>query len=245
MARKHEAVDLLKQGFSPSQIAKKMGISSESVLGYLYNQVGEGRIRRSDIVFSIPKDLRERTEGFIAEKQTTNLSAILSALMKSGYTANLDDLEVYLTLRDARIALGDLYEIVRDIEVTLHESIRTVLMKKFGEKDWWRKGIPASIRADCARSYEEDPDPCSEPFSYTTLINLKTILDKNWSIFSELLPKRLVTNKQDLLSRLDRLNRIRNNVMHPVKGNPPSEDDFLFARDLHEFLQLNEWMEFA
>lgn len=245
MARKHEAVDLLKAGLSPSQIAEKMGINPSSVLAYLYNQVGEGKIRRSDIVFSIPKDLRQEVEGIIAQKQTDYWFTIQRSLEKNGHTVNRDDLQIYLTLRDARTALGDLYEMVRDIEVTLHKSIRAVLVKKFGEKEWWRKGIPDSIRADCAGAYEKDTEPGSEPFSYTTLINLKEILDKNWNVFLELLPKKLVSNKQDLLSRLAKLNRIRNNVMHPVRGTSPTEDDFLFVRELRDFLQLDKWMEFA
>ena len=65
MARKHEAVRLLKTGHTPTSIAREMGISVASVMGYLYNQVGEGRIRRSDIVFAIAPDVRRAIESAI------------------------------------------------------------------------------------------------------------------------------------------------------------------------------------
>jgi predicted transcriptional regulator len=58
MLRKHEAAALLGQDLSPAEIAARMGVSIETVMGYLYNQVGEGTIRRSDILFSIGDDTR-------------------------------------------------------------------------------------------------------------------------------------------------------------------------------------------
>ena len=68
MARKHEAVNLMKSGLSPSEIAKTMDISVKSIEGYLYNQVGEGNIRRSDIVFSIKEEIRVEIENIIFQK---------------------------------------------------------------------------------------------------------------------------------------------------------------------------------
>ena len=39
MARKHEAVNLLLSGFSPGQIAEKMGVALSTVIGYVVNQI--------------------------------------------------------------------------------------------------------------------------------------------------------------------------------------------------------------
>jgi hypothetical protein len=66
MARKHEAVKLLREGLSPSAIARTLETSVKTVLGYLYNQIGEGRIHRSDILFSIRPELRAEIEACLS-----------------------------------------------------------------------------------------------------------------------------------------------------------------------------------
>lgn len=50
MAGKHEAVEWLKKGLSSDRIAKQMEVTVATVMGYLYNQLGKGKIRRSDIL---------------------------------------------------------------------------------------------------------------------------------------------------------------------------------------------------
>ena len=70
---KHEAADWLRQGLSPSAIARKMGVSTYTVVAYLYDQVGEGNIRRSDIVFSIERDTRDLIESTITRLESTGI----------------------------------------------------------------------------------------------------------------------------------------------------------------------------
>ena len=65
MARKHEAAEWLKKGHSPSQIAKQMKVSFSTVKGYLHNQISEGKIRRSDIVFSLDQNTRRMIEDIV------------------------------------------------------------------------------------------------------------------------------------------------------------------------------------
>jgi hypothetical protein len=101
--------------------------------------------------------------------------------------------------------------------------------------------IPLSIRTKCATRREEDDDPIDDNFVYTTLIELKEILNKNWREFQDVLPRRWADRKKEFLSALCRLNGIRNAVMHPVKNRQWTEDDFDFVRDfkpgLHEFIE--------
>ena len=73
MARKHEAVSVLKRGLSPALIARGMQVSIGTVMGYLYTQVGEGAIRRSDILFAIDSEIRAAVET--AERENSELSA--------------------------------------------------------------------------------------------------------------------------------------------------------------------------
>jgi hypothetical protein len=230
MARKQEAAQLLTAGLSPSQIARKMGVSIETVMPYLYDQVGQGNIRRSDIVFSIDPKLRRRAENALRKWGADQAEHLGYRYRRSGKPAK-EDMGVYLALRDARVAYGDMYELIRHIELSLHQYVKDTLCAHFGGTGWWRKGIPERIRAECASALERDPEPCAEPYSYTTFIHLKVILDARWHVLSAGLPGRFASNKQILLSSLTRLNVIRNAVMHPVKGLTPTEEDFAFVRD--------------
>ncbi len=246
MARKHEAVKWLTKGHSPSKIARQMGVSVSTVMGYLYNQVGEGKIRRSDIVFSINERIRQAVETVVATWSTRNTSAILRKVAKiladpRNLGDNLNDARVYLRLRDARIALGDMYEFIRDIEVSFHRAVRDILETEHGPIQWWRRGVPSNIRAECAAAREQDDPPANDPYCYTTFIHLKEILDRQWGLFSKILPKELSRDKRTFLTRLVRLNQIRNNVMHPVRGTPLTAEDFAFVRDSEAYFQFGSW----
>ena len=142
------------------------------------------------------------------------------------------DIRMYLDFRRAPVVLGDMYEIVRGIEVRLHRFTKAVFVREFGEEDWWRNGVPDNIRAECAALREKDPDPAPEPYNYTHLIALREILDRKWAIVSPYLPSDLAQNKKELLERLLQLNRIRNNVMHPVRGGQLAEEEFEFVFNL-------------
>lgn len=92
---------------------------------------------------------------------------------------------------------------------------------------------------------EEEQEPAAEPFCYTTFIHLSKIIDSQWSVFSKVLPNRIVKDKKKFLADLNQLNTIRNYVMHPVKGMPITEDDFEFVRSFHHIIREKNWREFA
>jgi predicted transcriptional regulator len=238
MARKHVAASLLLEGYSPSQIAEKMGITLNSVMGYLYSQVGEGRIRRSDILFSLDEEVRQIAEAEIARKGTTVYARLIQGIRRR-VECDPEDIRIYLSLRDSRASLGDMYEFIRDIEVTLHRLIRDVLVAAYGAR-WWWDGIPVQTRKECVAIREEDPDP-SDPYCYTTLGQLAGIIDKQWGLFAKALPKRVAQHRGKLIARLRQLNQIRNRVMHPVRYSNPTEDDFAFVRQLAFDLEQSKW----
>ncbi len=149
-----------------------------------------------------------------------------------------DDLQIYLEMRDT---LGDLYENIRYIEVTLHSSIKTILISEYGATDWWRKGVPADIRDDCSDAFVRDEQPAGDPYRYTNFIHLKEILEKQWNVISKALPKNVSSDRKTLLSGLVKLNQIRNFVMHPVKGKIPTDEDFAFVREFLDYLELDKW----
>lgn len=206
MGRPHQTAKLVKSGFSPHQIAELLGISLESVLGYLNRAVGEGCLRRSDIYFAVPPQVRQGP-----------------------------DLAKY---SDARAAFGDLYEDIRAIEIHIHRMVRLVLEQDLGneESGWWREGVPESVRVKCQERREKDVDVPCEPYCYTDLLDLGKIIEANWNSFQVALPACYASNRKALLDDLRRLNRIRNKVMHPVRGVAPDEADFDFVHGLEREL---------
>ena len=133
-----------------------------------------------------------------------------------------------------------MYEMIRDIEVTLHSAIKKALQDGYGDsgEKWWRKGIPQKINEECASAWARDEEPADEPYRYTTFIHLKEIFAKEWAILKKLVPEDMASNKNDLLSKLGKVNQIRNSVMHPVKGKTLTEEDFAFVREFQGQLDL-------
>jgi predicted transcriptional regulator len=229
MPRKDEAAALLRQCHSPSEIAKLMQVRASEVMNYLCTKIGEGDLRRSDIAFSLKRELRKAIEEVAAELGSLNAARISRELLKRGINCSRYDVRIYMEYRRARVVLGDMYEIVRNIEVRLHGFIKYRLMAEYGEENWWRSGVPEKIRAECAALREKDPEPAPDAYCYTHLIALREVLDKAWPVLSKHLPGQVASNKKELLDRLLQLNRIRNAVMHPVRGDHLSEEEFEFA----------------
>ena len=50
----------------------------------------------------------------------------------------------------------------KTLEKFLHQYTRETLRQEYGEH-WWRKGIPVTIRAECAAALQRDPEPAAEP----------------------------------------------------------------------------------
>lgn len=236
MPKSEEAVRLLREGLPPSEIAARLNTSAADVMRHLCLKVGEGDLRRSDIVFSIDSRLRHAIEDIIRDKEKASMRVIVNELHQRGIEANRLDVRIYVRYRRARVVLGDLYELVRNIEVRLHRFIKESFIQEFGEEGWWRGGIPDRIRADCAAVRERDQEPAEDAYCYTTLINLREILDKQWTVLAPRLPKKIQSDKKEFLEALKRLNGIRNAVMHPVRNDRFTDDDFEFVRSLEHQL---------
>jgi hypothetical protein len=214
MGVRDETLALLQEGFDPIVIASKRGVSLNTTLAYLDQMVGEGRLRRSDILLSLPVERRLDPHGA----------------------------DIFLVGRygDDESLLGDLYLDLRYIEVTLHQLIQEALMRDFGfdEGGWWRKGIPESIRKSCQVRREEDPEPV-EAYCYTDLLDLWEIIEKKWTCCADCIPSEW-RDKPELKRELVRLNHLRRMVMHPVRGLVPKDDDFDFVRRLRRQLEAME-----
>src|SRR5581483_11472657 len=118
--RKDQAAELLRQGLPPSEIARQMGTSTPAVMQYLCLKLGEGELRRSDIAFSLPHSTRAAIEQSLENGGSLTPSWILRELRSRGIEANRHDVSIYIQYRRARVVLGDMYELLRNVEVRLH-----------------------------------------------------------------------------------------------------------------------------
>ena len=150
---------------------------------------------------------------------------------------------LYASYRKRRVYIGDMYLFLTELERTLHHKIKCGLEQKFGKKElgWWKAGVPDTVRINCAQAREFDDESIDHPYCFSTFIHLKKIIDKNWLLFISWLPQSVIGDKTAFLKQIVRLNDIRNQVMHPVRGEPPTESDFEFVRELHKKLDVSLW----
>lgn len=52
MGRPRDVAERVRKGLTPTEIASQLGVTIETVVGYLHRAIGEGLLRRSDIYFS-------------------------------------------------------------------------------------------------------------------------------------------------------------------------------------------------
>ena len=234
MAKRNEATKLLEKGMSLDEVADKMGVSFQTIVRYMKLQVAEGALKVSQVFFGLKPSRRELLEHLLVTTgypTTGSTKQYYSAAHEAGIS--WDEANLYWSLRDARISRGDMYEQISDLEVELHSLVRRTLESEFGEGEmgWWRQGVPASVRKSCVQVREDDPEPATDIFAYTTFINLSEIIERNWSLFISQLPQSRVSNRKMLLSDFSRLNQIRNAVMHPVKSKRWDQSDFFFVQE--------------
>jgi hypothetical protein len=250
ISKREEVISLFKEGYSPKDITHKVDrISFKGVMDCLFIQAGEGNIRRSDIWFSINHNIRDAMEKyFMARDRDKNVGEDESMKLLELAEISLahpEEFKLYEKLRSARVAHGDMYELISEIELLLHRAIKSTLIKKYGpgELEWWRKGVPQLVRSKCAKLYEEDDDPAREPYCYTTFIDFKNIFEKQWGEFEKVLPKHILRFKKEFFRNLVTINKVRNRVMHPIKGYDFTPEDFAFVHEFNATLNINNWQD--
>jgi hypothetical protein len=234
---------MIVEGFNPARIAQELKVSTAKVVETVHICVGQGRLRRSEVLFSLSKDFRTQVDLF--EGRELSAERIQTFLSHGLYPeSDLEEVRLYILYRTSRAQIGEMYDDLCVLERTLHAKIKSILLRKFGEKDnqWWGTGIPRAVRIACAQAREDNPEFQFHAYDYTTLIHLKTILDDNWSLFSKRLPKTVAQNKKQFAIDLNRLNKVRNQVMHPVRGEPTSED-LHFVRIMRRSLDVMRWRD--
>jgi hypothetical protein len=236
---------LLSDGLSPSQIAKKSGISTSLLIQQICMAIGAGRLLRSEIYATLKKDwlsdiaIWPQSRAFTPEFLHENLVA-----GNVDCDLDVDDVKFYSLFVGKSFLPVETYEMLFEIEVNLHTKIKELLQEHYGrsETGWWTKGIPEKVRAACAKRREENNEFAKEaPYDYMMLMDLREIFEKSWPAFVKRLPSIIAHKKPGFLEDLKSLNRIRNIVMHPVKSSQLTEDDFNFVKEMWLKLNLKNW----
>jgi hypothetical protein len=134
------------------------------------------------------------------------------------------------------------YVYISESESSLHQFVKAKLMQELGEdeNDWWMKGIPQKIRLRCVTTREEDPSR-EEPYTYTNLIDLGTIIANNWGIFDNCFRpfREHVKSKNDVDSMICRVNEIRKRVFHSTSPTRMelADEEISFLRSFHELVK--------
>ena len=213
MARSDDVAALLREQKDPDQIGAELGISLASVHQYIFRAVSENKISFTQVYLA---QEAPQLDLFPMERH----------------------LEFGSHQRYQRFAVAEHYLQIREIEQKLHQSFQDALKSEYGETEqgWWRQGIPESIRQECVKKREMDPDGCDHcPYSYTTLMNLASIAKSQWATaLCERVRFLAHFNQNEFLKSLRRLNGIRNAVMHPVRIDVSPPDAIRFVEDFHK-----------
>lgn len=222
----------LNEGKSLGDIANELGLSISGLVDLLIYLAGRYGLFLYRVYWSVAPDTRAAVR-YIFERwpvlalDPRNLELFLPNLEIEGVSKE----EILLTSICENHLTSDAYALIRIIEHSLAHLIRSELQRGYGDK-WWREGVPVEIRKDCASAREEDLEPLEEEFQYWTISHMTSILESRWAIFSKILPGRMVADKKGFLSALKKMNRIRNRVMHPIRGYVPTQDDFKHLEDI-------------
>ena len=226
------------EGFSPSKIADQCAIPTSEVTRFLSTEVKEGRLTPSKLLSAFDNDWRTTVE-FCAScdpKGIGDCDSVIEAVTLFEMPYDLEEIRFYFEYKEKekKIHAGKLYELISDIERKLHAVIKTTLVKKYGDSEtgWWGQGVPEKVRLDCVKAREANCEFKEGSYNFTTFIHLSDIIKEKWVLFASQFSKNRTNDKPKMLAGLRRANDIRNQVMHPVRGEMPNHDDFSFIENL-------------
>ena len=239
MVVRHQITKRLLERASPIDVAKELNKRAEDIINHILLQVGERGIRLSNVLFSIPEKRQKKYEQVLEKLRECDMFSWKQSCRAR--KLNYGEFKLFFYSKDSQH--GDMYIYLRELEVSLHSIVRHVLECEFPHHDdaWWREGVPEKIRIRCATTKETEPEPISDLFAYTNLIDLKRIIDANWKVFKQAVPTAFENNKKLLMSIFDELNTLRNGVMHPIKPIDITCTTFKRVRELRFLLQRHAW----
>jgi DNA sulfur modification protein DndB len=145
---------------------------------------------------------------------------------------NPDGLEDYLKRQEKKHNLEG-FELIRDIELKFKSGFKNKLIERFGEKDWWKKGVPiktydAAEQKASKKNRDLEESEEVEGWDNINLIDYRIIAEFNWqykdsesskmvSFFKELITlpdDEKNTKKEDCTKWMEKIGKIRNEGFH-------------------------------
>jgi hypothetical protein len=136
-------------------------------------------------------------------------------------------------LRKEARRMADFYVLYYCLENTIRRLIRGQLETKFGAT-WWDQAVPEEIRRQVSEKQDREKDSVlsirsEDPLYFTNFGELIVILDKNWSLFSD-----IIRSKKAMHQTLGQFNLIRNVIAHSC---------VLSENDINRLkLLINDWL---
>lgn len=127
-----------------------------------------------------------------------------------------------------------------DIETRLHRFVSVRLESEYGH-NWWQ-AFPNKLKHECIDKADADKYYTLSPDSYIDFLDLREVIkhDKNKDFFRpafESLNSDYKDPQSEFHQKLERVNRVRNNIMHPLKRLPPSDEDIATLEQFLEFVR--------
>lgn len=131
-------------------------------------------------------------------------------------------------------------QMIKELEVLMFEHIVGCL-KREHKDNWWTDGVPEPTRISCATRKESERNVAPAE-AYLTFIDMRSIMQKNWQLFSGTCEAVSANRGKDRATEwLQKLNEIRNLIAHPLKQcfiQIAPTDETLVSTMLHKFREL-------
>ena len=158
----------------------------------------------------------------------------------TGWRTSFDE-----NLREERSQFLTAYEIIWEIETTLHRFVALHLQSAYGSDSggnpWWMTVFPAKIRQECIEQHDSDGRRRVSVDCYLNLHGVGEVVKYNREAFKKVF-ESLQASHGDAQSRfhqgLERVNRLRNDVMHPLKRLTPDSESIANLRQFLEFVSV-------
>jgi hypothetical protein len=98
-------------------------------------------------------------------------------------------------------------------------------------------GVPAIVRVDVSKRYEEDNRKRGSEQNYFNFIDYRKIVQKNWDVFSDCLAYGKKGGKEKGTEWMVELNEKRNSVAHSSSGVSLSFEDLAQVQEYEDWLR--------
>jgi DNA sulfur modification protein DndB len=179
-----------------------------------------------------------RQRGSSLASVDQNCRQMMAIINESNPTFTSPDLINYLRTRDVE-GTREAKDFIDEINVIIFEDVIKTLKEHYGEDEklWWMQGIPAPIRSECDKRYNESQGE-RDRWRYLFFINYVDILmyRQNWDLFKDYYNIHGKGKKSSLVRWMQKINKHRTVTHHAEKG-PLSKKDVEYVRIVYDLVK--------